>query len=324
MLKHVVVVTALAVVAVVAAGCPARPDTKIEPIKIGVLNPISGALASLGPDWEDAARLAEEDVNAGGGVFDGRPLELVFEDSGTDPDVAVSSAKKLIEDDKVVGLVGPATSGESTRVLSDVTANAEIPMISCCATATELTEGNSPNNGFFFRTTPSDKLQGKALAFIAKQGLAGGAVDAEPCPRVAFMFRNDAYGSGFQSVFQDNYEGVAVSGGGPGTIAATEHYGDPDHEANQAELQQAATALVSDIDDAFPGDVAVPHMCIVTISFDVDGAEVIKDIDTISSATAPTHRRSRPPSAPSPAATSRDASWARCRFMRSTRRTTSS
>src|SRR5262249_24906204 len=120
----------LVVVVAVAVGCPARPDTAIEPIKVGVLNPLSGALSSLGPDWQGAVVLAQEDVNAGGGVFDGRPLELVFADSQTDADAAVTAAQHLV-DEGVVGLVGPATSGESTDVLAQVAATKQIPMISC-------------------------------------------------------------------------------------------------------------------------------------------------------------------------------------------------
>ena len=266
------------VLTVCCAGCPTRPATPIEPIKLGVLMPLSGDLQGLGPSWEDAARLAAEDVNAGGGLFDGRPLELIFEDSGTDHTIATAAARKLVSSG-VVGLIGPGTSGESTQVLADVAKPAEIPMISCCATATELTSGNPPNGGFFFRTTPSDKLQGKALAFIAKTGIDDANVLAPPCPNAAFMFRNDAYGSGFQQVFQAEYEGATISGSTQhGTIAATGSYGAPDHEASLAEIQDAAVNLVSAIDQVLSPGVN-PEMCIVVISFDVDGAPAIAKID---------------------------------------------
>ena len=263
---------AVVVCALALTACPVRPATKIEPIKVGVMDTISGALASQGPSQQDAARLAAEDVNAGGGLFDGRPLELVFTDSGTDPDIAVKAAKDLVAQG-VVALIGPATSGESARVLAEVATPHAIPMISCCATAAELTSGNAPNAGFFFRTTPSDRLQGKALAFIAKNGIDGLAV---PCGKAAFMFRNDAYGSGFDGVFSDEYEGGAQ----PGIIVAKGHYGSPDQEANGNELDAAATQLVSDIDSSgalLPG--ANAEMCIVVISFDVDGAPEIRKLD---------------------------------------------
>ena len=263
---------------VLLAGCPERQPA-IEPVKVGVLNPISGALASLGPSWEDAARLAAEEVNAGGGIFDGRPLELLFEDDATDAAAAVTAAQGLVGQG-VVGLIGPATSGESTEVLAQVAAPNELPMISCCATATDLTAGNQPNAGFFFRTTPSDKLQGKALAFLAKNGFANIAI-AKPCSHVAFIFRNDAYGSGFHDVFTGEYEGADIVGTVQnGHVIATGSYGSPDAEANQAELVAAGQALVADI-DASPDIVAGPNpeLCVVMISFDVDGAPVARQID---------------------------------------------
>lgn len=266
------VVGAAGIAALVAAGCPAERPEPIEPIKVGVVNPISGALSSLGPSWENAARLAAEQVNAGGGLFDGRPLELVFKDSGTDRAIAVTAAQELV-DEGVVALVGPATSGESGAVLEQVALPAQIPMISCCATAAELTQGNAPNNGFFFRTTPSDKLQGKALAFLAKEGFTGDTVVVPPCPRAVFVHRNDSYGSGFKAVFEAEYLGAQ------GTfVTPPVAYGSPEAEANLGELEAKAAEVVTGIDDALgPGDNG--EMCVVVISFDVDGGPVIKKID---------------------------------------------
>lgn len=252
-------------------ACPAERPPPLEPIKVGVLNPISGPLQSLGPSWENAARLAAESVNAGGGLFDGRPLELVFKDSATDKAVAVAAAQELL-DEGVVGIVGPATSGESGEVVNIVT-DAEVPMISCCATAADLTSANQPNSGFFFRTTPSDKLQGKALAFVAKEGVDD-LVAAEPCDRAAFIYRNDAYGVGFRDVFvaEFNTRGGAI-------ITPEVAYGTPDAEADAAELDakgiEVANTLFDDADTSGPNE----ERCIVVISFDVDGGPVINAID---------------------------------------------
>lgn len=263
-------VAALPLVSVAALlACPQERAEPIEPIKVGVLNPISGPLSSLGPSWENAARLAEESVNAGGGLFDGRPLELIFIDSATDKDVAVAAARQLLEeeDPPVVGLIGPATSGESGQVVPVATQHG-VPMISCCATAADLTAANTPNNGFFFRTTPSDKLQGKALAFLAEEGVDG---LAEPCARAAFVYRNDAYGAGFRDVFVAEYAGSILNP----EVA----YGTPDAEANAEELEakgtEAANTVFDSANPAGPND----EVCIVVISFDVDGGPVIKAID---------------------------------------------
>jgi ABC-type branched-subunit amino acid transport system substrate-binding protein len=256
----------LVVTTVVLAGCaPERPEP-LEPIKVGVLNPLSGLLQSLGPSWENAARLAAESVNAGGGLFDGRPLELVFRDSATDKAVAVVQAQELI-DEGVVGLIGPATSGESAEVVAIAT-EAEIPMISCCATAADLTSANQPNSGFFFRTTPSDKLQGKALAFVAEEGVEG---LVESCDRAAFIYRNDEYGAGFREVFVAEYAGDIIN---PEVT-----YGEPGVEADAAELGAKGIELANTLfDDADPNGPN-QERCIVVISFDVDGGPVINAVD---------------------------------------------
>lgn len=278
--------SALAAVLALAAlgliGCPEERPEPLAPIKIGVLSPLSGALAGLGPAWEDAARLAAEEVNAGGGVFDGRPLELVFRDSGTSAAVAVTAAQELVAEG-VVGIVGPGTSGESGEVLAQVAGPASLPMISCCATAAELTAQNPPNGGFFFRTTPSDNLQGSALAYLAKNGFAPRALD--PCPITAFIHRNDSYGEGFYSVFAAQYvdqpiSGTTERGALVGTIGGEPiTYGSPTAEASLEELQAAADALVAAIDSDMSGDVAQPNLCIVVISFDTDGGPVVARID---------------------------------------------
>lgn len=251
--------------AALASACPKDRPTALEPIKVGVLNPISGPLASLGPSWENAARLAAEGVNAGGGLFDGRPLELIFRDSATAKDVAVAAAQELVELG-VVGIIGPATSGESSGVV-EIAAQNELPMISCCATAADLTASNTPNNGFFFRTTPSDKLQGKALAFLVENGAQGLAA---PCTQVAFIHRNDAYGVGFKDVFVAEYDGELIAEGS---------YGSPDAEASGVELVAAGQALANDVFAAANKTGANGETCIVVIAFDVDGGPVINAID---------------------------------------------
>ncbi len=272
---------ALTLAALLLAGCPQERPPPLEPIKIGVLSPLSGALAGLGPSWEDAARLAAEEVNAGGGVFDGRPLELVFRDSATTASVAVTAAHELVAEG-VVGIVGPGTSGESGAVLAEVAEPAGLPMISCCATAAELTAQNPPNGGYFFRTTPSDNLQGTALAFLAKNGFTARALD--PCPITAFIHRNDSYGEGFFSVLSAQYvdqsiSGTALRGTLVGEVAgAPITYGTPDAEASQAELLAAADALVTAIGGDLVDDVN-PQLCIVVISFDTDGGPVVARID---------------------------------------------
>ncbi|MDP2936506.1 MAG: ABC transporter substrate-binding protein [Dehalococcoidia bacterium] len=81
------------------------------PIKIGFVNPLSGALASFGVLQRIAVNLAVEDINAAGGI-NGAPIQLLIEDSPFDPKQAVTVVRKLAETDKVFAIVGPYATGE--------------------------------------------------------------------------------------------------------------------------------------------------------------------------------------------------------------------
>lgn len=95
-----------------------------EPIKMGALVPLTGFVGILGPPMENNARLAVEEINSAGGVL-GRPIELIVEDTASDPDTAVEKARKLIEQDQVEATVGVLTSAERWAVALSVTIPAE-------------------------------------------------------------------------------------------------------------------------------------------------------------------------------------------------------
>ena len=94
----------------VAAVTMPRIVRAAEPIKVGVLQPLSGGLEVLGQQGVQGTELAIEEANAAGGAFDGRLFELVIEDDKTDPKTAVERTQKLIQGDNVVGIFGPVTS----------------------------------------------------------------------------------------------------------------------------------------------------------------------------------------------------------------------
>ncbi len=81
------------------------------PIKIGFVTPLSGPLSSFGVLQRIAGKLAEEDINAAGGI-NGSPVQLLIEDSPFDPRQAVTVVRKLAETDKVFAIVGPYATGE--------------------------------------------------------------------------------------------------------------------------------------------------------------------------------------------------------------------
>jgi ABC-type branched-subunit amino acid transport system substrate-binding protein len=86
-----------------------------EAIKMGALVPLSGITEILGPPMQNNAVLAVEDINGAGGVLGSR-IELIVEDTASDPDTAVERARKLIRQDQVDVIVGVLTSAERWAV----------------------------------------------------------------------------------------------------------------------------------------------------------------------------------------------------------------
>ncbi len=106
---------AAAASAVSAFGFPAilRAD---EPIKLGVLQPLSGGLEVLGQQGVEGVQLAVEEANEAGGVLGGRQIELVIADTKTDPKTSVERTTELIQRDRVTAICGPVTSANRDAI----------------------------------------------------------------------------------------------------------------------------------------------------------------------------------------------------------------
>ena len=255
------------VAVVVVAGCGPERPAPLEPVKIGTIGSTSGALATFGSALQDAIVLAGENVNAAGGIFDGRPLELVIVDSASDAATARVRANELVEQG-VVAIVGPETSGQSEQVLA-IAENARLPMVSCCATSTALTGASGANESFFFRTAPSDALQGQALAYVAREGVSENGVAFPGCPQTAFFSRGDTYGLGFRDVFEANYDGL-VDGKRVAMIARAAFTADapsPNQIAESASTFSSAILASADPEE---------ELCVVFITFGAEGGRLVK------------------------------------------------
>jgi ABC-type branched-subunit amino acid transport system substrate-binding protein len=173
---------------------PSMPNGKVgktnTPLKIGLLLPKTGVLAFLGPPMFAAVRMAVKELNEAGGVL-GMPISLEDGDDGTSPDVAGATV------DRLVGLgvhviIGAGASGVSKAVLPKVIAAGKV-MISPSATADELS--TLDDKGLFFRTSPPDVLQARALTdVVMRYGHT----------RVAIIARDDSYGNGLAANIQAN------------------------------------------------------------------------------------------------------------------------
>jgi branched-chain amino acid transport system substrate-binding protein len=121
-----------------------------EPIKIGAIFAVTGPAAYLGAPEEKTARMFQDEINAAGGIL-GRPVKIVVKDSGGSSEKAISFAKQLIEEEGVVAIVGPTTSGESVAI-KDLCQQVGMPLISCAAAETIV----DPVAKYVFKTPQKD------------------------------------------------------------------------------------------------------------------------------------------------------------------------
>jgi branched-chain amino acid transport system substrate-binding protein len=127
---------AVVVALVVTAGCTSSSGDSGsstsgeggEPIKVGAILSLTGNYAALGASEQNALKLEVDKINNAGGI-NGRKIELLIEDDGTDEAKAVSAAAKLIEQDKVVAILGATGTGQSMAIRNDVN-RAGLPQIS--------------------------------------------------------------------------------------------------------------------------------------------------------------------------------------------------
>ncbi|QDL54379.1 branched-chain amino acid ABC transporter substrate-binding protein [Rhodoferax aquaticus] len=181
------------------AAAPAAAAPAGDVIKIGHVGPTSGAIAHLGKDNENGARLAIEELNAAGVTIDGKKvtLELMAEDDAADPKQGTAVAQKLV-DAKVAGVIGHLNSG-TTIPASKLYSDANIPQISPSATNPKYTR-----QGFktAFRMVADDAQLGGTLGKYAVGTLKGKSI--------AVVDDRTAYGQGVAEEFS---KAVEAAGG---------------------------------------------------------------------------------------------------------------
>lgn len=171
----------------------ARRSWAAESVNIGTLCPLTGAGSSFGGLMEAAVRRQIEWINEFGGVG-GFRLNGVFENSETDPNVAVVAAKKLATVDKVSAILGEFASSETLAVSPICIENKILQFTS--AGDDKIVEQD--HNGYVFRTTPSAVLWGKTFAEAAWESGAKRAAIA-----TAQVSYAPAYSLNFRNAFQE-------------------------------------------------------------------------------------------------------------------------
>ena len=189
-------------------------------IKVGTLMAYTGPLKEYGPNIKNGAVLAAKQLAEAG--FE---MELIHEDSETSPVAGTNAAKKLVDVDKVVAIVGALSSGVTLAVAESVTLPNNVIVISPASTNPLMTvlpadEGKD----FLFRTCPSDALQ----------GVVAGKLAASYNKTVSILYVNNAYGQGLSEVFKDTFEGKYH-----GKVLAMVPHDEKAAESYTAELKKA-------------------------------------------------------------------------------------
>lgn len=165
-----------------AAEKPEESKT-LEPLKIGLIVPLTGANAMEGDNNQKGAMLAVKQINEAGGVA-GRKLELVIEDDANDVTSAVNAAQVLLDKHQVDIIVGPWGSSPALAVMP-LMAEYETPMVVGSPTNAKITD---ENNGWVFRTCSNEVINSEfaAARLVTELGFK----------TVGFMANNTDHGRG--------------------------------------------------------------------------------------------------------------------------------
>jgi branched-chain amino acid transport system substrate-binding protein len=173
-----------------------------DPIKIGVVTPLSGTYAGIGQQVKWGLELATKEVNAAGGIM-GRPVELIFEDEEANPAVAVQKADKVFQVNKVDFLTGTVNSG-STLAVGQVAERAGKLMATTVSFADSITADKcSPN---VYRVNARAGQQSAALAMWMSKD--------KPKAKVFYLGPDYEMGRSTVAAFKQSAEKVGAQTGG--------------------------------------------------------------------------------------------------------------
>jgi branched-chain amino acid transport system substrate-binding protein len=196
----------------ITPAAPEATQTRDTKLKIGSILPTTGSLAFLGPPEIAGVDLAVAEINASAPGVLGGNVEVIHRDSGdTTTDIATQSATDLLSQG-VSGIVGAASSGVSFTFIDQVT-GAQVVQVSPANTSPDFSTYN--DGGYYFRTAPSDVLQGRVL---------GNLMVGDGATNVGIIYLNDAYGSGLE----ENVSTAIENAGG--TVVASEAFNEGDSQ----------------------------------------------------------------------------------------------
>jgi neutral amino acid transport system substrate-binding protein len=279
-------VTALG--AEVIAACGSTPQTNAPdtgaPVVIGVTIALSGDLKGTGVSLQNAALVAEQQLNAYGGIL-GRPVRFDVKDDQTDQGTILQGVVNDLLGEHVSAMLGPIGSTQ-VDVAQKLTYAAKTIEISATATSPILSDAQPATDRYLFRTVPNDLLQAKALAIFAFAGpslfgdggttpvVDSGTDDAGDgggtpvatggaCRKMAIIYNNDDYGVPFEAALKANFEDPSRAGVGAVVV----------EQPIPTDVQASYTAQINAVQTASPD-------CLALIMYDPAGDEILRELRT--------------------------------------------
>lgn len=177
-----------------ALGLAALPLTPLTAaprdnvIKVGALFSVTGPAAFLGAPEAKTAQMVADKLNAAGGV-NGRKIQLIIKDTAGSPEKTVSFARQLIEEERVLAIIGPSTSGETMQIKNLCEENQTL-LISCAAAEVIV----NPVAKYVFKTAQNDSA---AIAWIYRH------MKEKNLTRIAILTGNDGFGVAGKKQLED-------------------------------------------------------------------------------------------------------------------------
>ncbi len=168
--------------------------------RIGAELPLSGPMEDYGRNVKNGLMLALEEINAAGGIkrrgeSEGKKIDIIFEDDGTDEKKAVEKTKSLMKSARVPLIIGGVTSGIALAIAPICEAE-KIVLLSPTASSPKLSGAGQ----YIFRNYPSDALEGKVMAEYAVRHMN--------VRNVAIFYIDNEYGQGLMNVFKERFTGL--------------------------------------------------------------------------------------------------------------------
>ena len=175
---------------------PATEEPEKEAYKIGAVLSITGPASHLGVPEENTAKMMEAQTNAAGGI-NGHPLEIIIYDTETNAEKCATLVDRLIDQDNVLAILGPTTSGNSLAIINRIN-QAEVPLVSCAANAGIV----NPVTPWVFKTPQTDKeAVAEIYAYMQKKGLVN----------IAIITDTSGFGAGGKGFLMDDAAAYGIN-----------------------------------------------------------------------------------------------------------------